>query len=107
MSDHEGFDVQLAAHFEQPHRQVPADDFVATTMRKVRAGRRRREFIHVGLRLAVLVAAVVASPWVISGVARLNATLDSFLSSDTGQLGAWGLGALAAFVMLLTRLRSR
>lgn len=107
MSNHEGFDARLSTHFQQTHRQVPAEDFVATTMRNVRAGRRRREFIHVGLRLAVPVAAVVASPWLIAGATRLNATLESFLSSDTGQLGAWGLGALAAFVMLMTHLRSR
>jgi len=107
MSDQDGFDARLAAHFEQAHRQVPADEFVATTMRKVRAGRRRREFIRVGLRLAVPVAAVVASPWLIAGVARLNAALDSFLSSDSGQLGAWALGVLAVFVVLVTRVRSR
>ena len=107
MSDHDGFDAQLAAHFEKEHRQVHGDAFVATAMRKVRAERRRREFIRVGLRLAVPVAAVVASPWLIAGVARFNAVLESFLSTDTGQFGAWVLGALAVLVMLVMRVRSR
>ena len=107
MSGHDGFDARLAAHFEQAHRHAPADAFVGATMRKVRAGRRRREFIRVGLHVAVLFAAVVASPWLIAGVARFNAAIESFLASDAGQLGAWALGALAAFVVLLRRGRSR
>jgi len=110
MSDQDGFDARLAAHFEQEHRHVPADSFVATTMRKVRAGRRRREVMHAGLRAAALVAAVMASPWLIAGGARLNAALDSSLTWAMGQFGAWGLGALAVLavlVVLATRVRSR
>ena len=107
MSDQDGFDARLAAHFEQEHRHVPADDFVATTMRKVRAGRRRREVIHAGLGAAALVAAVVASPWLIAGVAHLNAALESSLSWAMGQPVAWVLGALAALVVLAMRVRSR
>ncbi len=107
MSDQDGFDTRLATCFEQEHRHVPADAFLAATMRKVRAARRRREFIHVGLRVAVLVAAIVASPWLIAGVDRLNAALESFLSSESGQFGAWLLSALAVCVALATRLRSR
>ena len=107
MSDQDGFDARLAAHFEQEHRHVPADAFVATTMRKVRAGRRRREVMRAGLRVAALVAAVVASPWLIAGVARLNAALESSLTWTMGQAGAWVLGALAVLVVLATRVRSR
>src|SRR5688572_8728803 len=106
MSDPDGFDARLAAHFEQEHRHVPADPFVATTMRKVRAGRRREEVLRTGLRVAVLVAIVAASPWMIAGVARLNAGLESSLSWTMGQPGAWVLGALALLV-LATRARSR
>ena len=107
MSDQDEFDARLAAHFEQEHRHVPADAFVATTMRKVRAGRRRREVMRAGLRVAALVAAVVASPWLIAGVARLNAALESSLTWTMGQPGAWVLGALAVLVVLATRVRSR
>jgi len=107
MSEQDGFDARLAGHFEREHRHVPADAFVAAAMRKVRAGRRRRDFIRVGLRIAVPVAAVVASPWLIAGVARLNAALGSFLSSAAGQFGAWVVGALVLFVVLAMRLRSR
>jgi hypothetical protein len=108
MNDQDEFDARLAAHFEQEHRHFSADSFVATTMRKVRAERRRREVMRVGLRVAALVAAVAASPWLIAGVARLNAALESSLSWTRGQPGAWGLmGALAVLVVLATRVRSR
>lgn len=105
MSDQDGFDARLLAQFEQQHRQVPADSFVASTMQRVRVARRRRDFIRVGLRVAGLAAAVLVSPWLIAGATRLNAILESFLSSDTGQLGAWVLGALAILVVLATRRR--
>jgi hypothetical protein len=107
MSDQDGFDARLAAHFEQEHRHVPADSFVVTTMRMIRAGRRRREAMHLGLRAAALVAAVIASPWLIAGVAHLNAALESSLNWSMGQPGAWGLGALAVLMALAMRMRSR
>jgi hypothetical protein len=107
MSDQDEFDARLAAHFEQEHRHVPADSFVATTMRKVRAGRRRKEVMGVGLQVAALVALVVASPWLIAGVAYVNAALESSLSWSMGQPGAWALGALAVLVVLAMRVRSR
>ena len=107
MSDQDGFDALLAARFEQEHRHASADDFVASTMRKVRAGRRRREFIHAGLGAAALVAAVLASPWLIAGVAYLNAALESSLSYAMGEPFAWALGALAVLVVLAMRVRSR
>lgn len=107
MSDQDEFDSRLAARFEQEHRHVPADSFVASTMRKVRAGRRRAEVVRVGLRVAALVAAVAASPWLIAGASSLNAALESSLNWVTGQPGAWALGALAVLVVLATRLRSR
>jgi len=107
MSDQDGVDARLAAHFEQEHRHVPADSFVATTMRKVRATRRRRDVMHAGLRAAALVAAVMASPWLIAGVAHLSAALDSSLTWAMGQFGAWVLGVLAVLVVLAMRVRSR
>jgi hypothetical protein len=106
MSDQDEFDARLAAHFEQEHRHVSADSFVATTMRKIRAARRRREVMRVGLRVAALVAAVAASPWLIAGVARLNAALESSLNWTMGQPGAWVLGALAVIVVLAMRVRN-
>ena len=63
--------------------------------------------MRVGLRVAGLVAVVLASPWLISGVAYLNAALESSLSWGMGQPGAWALGALAILVVLAMRVRSR
>jgi len=107
MSHQDEFDVRLAAHFEQEHRHVAADAFVAATMQKVRAGRRRAEVMRVGLRVAALVAIVAASPWLIAGGARVNTALESSLSWAMGQPGAWGLGALAVLMVLAARVRSR
>ncbi len=107
MSDQDGFDARLAARFEQEHRHASADDFVAATMRKVRAGRRRREVLRAGLGAAALVAAVLASPWLIAGVEYLNAAVESSLNWGMGQPGVWALGALAVLVVLAMRVRIR
>jgi hypothetical protein len=107
MSDHDDFDTRLAARFEEEHRHVPADPFVAAAMRKVRAERRRRDVVHVGLRVAALVAAVAASPWLIAGVARLNAALESSPTWTLGLPVAWVVGALAAVVLVVRRVRGR
>jgi hypothetical protein len=108
MRDQDEFDARLAAHFEREHRRVADDPFVAATMRKVRAARRRREVTHAGVYAAAIVGAVVASPLLIAGVARLNAALESSLNWALEKPGAWiVLVVLAAFVMLATRVRSR
>jgi hypothetical protein len=107
MSDQDGFDARLAAHFEREHRHIPADAFIADTMQKVRAGRRRREFMRVGWRVAALGAAVVASPWLIAGAERLDAALGSSMNWAAGRTGPWVLGGLAVLVVLAVRVRSR
>ena len=107
MSEQDGVDARLAALFEQEHRQVSADAFVSATMQKVRAGRRRKEFVRIGMRVAALVAAVALSPWLIGGVTRLNAALESSLTWSTGLPGAWVLGVLAIIVVVAARLRRR
>ena len=107
MSEQDDFDARLAAHFEREHRHAPADSFVATTMQEVRAARRRRDFLRVGLRVGVVGAAVVASPWLIAGVNRLNSALESSLNWAGAGPGAWVLGGLAVVVVLALRVRSR
>lgn len=103
MIDQDDFDVGLAAQFERAHRQVPGDDFVAGTMQKVRAARRRKDAMRVGIRTAVLVAAIVGSPWLIAAGARLNAVLDASFPWTFGLPVAWLLGALAAVVLVAQR----
>lgn len=108
MTDPDGFDARLAAHFEQAHRHVPDDSFVVTTMRKIRARRRGREVLRAGVGAAALGAAVVASPWLIAGVERMNAALEASLEwAIGGQYGGWVLGALGLVVALAMRQRSR
>jgi hypothetical protein len=106
MSEENGFDALLAARFEREHRHVPADAFVATAMKKVRAERRRGNFLRIGFRAAALIAIVAASPWLIAGVERLNEAVGSSLSA-MGLHGAWALGAMAVVWVLATRLRRR
>jgi hypothetical protein len=107
MSDQDGFDTRLTARFERERRQVPADAFVAATMRKVRAARRRRDAIRVGLRAAALLAAVAGSPWLIAGGVRLNAALQSSFTWTLGLPVAWILGVLAIVVVVAMRVRRR
>jgi hypothetical protein len=107
MSDQDSFDARLAAHFEQANGHVPADPFVVATMQKVRAGRRRAEVMHMGLRLAALAAAIAVSPWLIAGVTRLNAALESSLTWTMGLPGVWIVGVLAIVVVVVLRVRDR
>ena len=104
MSDQDGFDAGLAAQFEQAHRHVAADAFVASTMQKVRVARRRKDAIRVGLRAAALVAAIVGSPWLIAVGERLNAVLESSFPWTLGLPVAWLLGALALVVLVVKRI---
>jgi hypothetical protein len=106
MSDQDDFDERLASRFGQQHSLVPPDAFVASTMRKIRAARRRRDYMRVGVRVAALLGAVAASPWLIAGAARLNAALESSLTWTQGLHGAWFLGVLAIAVVA-ARLRRR
>jgi hypothetical protein len=107
MSDQDEFDSRLAARFEQERRRhVPADPFVANVMRKIHAERRGRAVIRIGVRVAALVVAVIASPWLIAGTARMNAVLDFSLNWASAQFGGWVLGgALALIVVLAMRAR--
>lgn len=107
LKNQDGFDARLAARFEREHRHVPADAFVAATMRKVRVGRRRRGILRTSLRVAALVAIVAASPWLIAGVERLDAAVDFSLTAATGMSGEWVLGVVAILVVLAVRKRSR
>ena len=108
MSDQDDFDARLAAHFEREHRHVPADAFVAATMRKVRVQRRRAQVVRTVLQVAALILAVAASPWLIAGVERLNAVLQSSLDWTMALPGAWALGAaLAVIAVLAMRRRGR
>jgi len=106
MSDRDAFDARLAMLFKHEHRHVPADDFVASTMRQVRARRRNVAALRIGLQVAALAAALLVSPWLILGAARLNAAVEWSLGWTAGLPGAWALGTLAAVALLLSRLRS-
>lgn len=106
MSNQDDFDAGLAARFGQEHGHVPPDAFVAATLRKVRGARRRKHLMRVGVRVAALLVAVAASPWLIAGAARLNAALESSLAWTPGLPGAWLLGVLAV-VVVAARLRRR
>ena len=105
MSEQDGFDTRLAAQFEQEHRQVPGDAFVASTMSKVRAARQRKAVLRVGWRAAALVAAIAGSPWLIAAGSRLNALLESSFPWTLGMPIAWLLGALTVVVVVAMRAR--
>lgn len=107
MNEQDDFDAKLAACFEREHRQIPADAFVAGTMREVRLARRRREVLRIGLRLAGLAALIVASPWLIACADWLTAAVGSSVGSSAARPGLWVLGALAATAVLVKTVRGR
>jgi hypothetical protein len=108
MNDQDGFDPRLAALFEREHRHEVSDAFVAATMRKIRAARRRRELLRTSARVAGVVAVVVASQWLIPGVERLNSAVQSSLSwTGLGLSGTGILGTLVVAGLLAKRLRRR
>jgi MYXO-CTERM domain-containing protein len=107
MKNPDEVDARLAARFEQEHRQVPGDVFVDATMRSVRSQRRRWAMFGGGWRAAALVIAVLASPWLIDGVVRLNSAVAYSLTWAKGQPVAWVLGALAVLAALTMRRRRR
>jgi TRAP-type C4-dicarboxylate transport system permease small subunit len=107
MSDPEEFDPALAALFSREHQHFCEQPFVASTMHRIRFQRRLATRIQTLLRIMVLLAAVIASPWLIAGATRLNAALAFAFSWIGGLPGAWMLGALAAIMVLMMRARSR
>jgi hypothetical protein len=107
MNEHEDFDALLKARFDREHQHVPADPFVAGVMQRIRAEEQLKTGLRIGLYAAALIAAVVVSPWLIAGAARLNAALSSSLSWATGLPGVWAVGVLAVGVLVVQRVRSR
>jgi Na+/melibiose symporter-like transporter len=102
----DSFDAMLAARFEREHQHVPEDSFVAATMATIRSQRRALAAMRTALRIATLVIVVVASPWLITGAAKLNETLEASLAW-AGNTAGWALALLAAAAVLAMRLRSR
>jgi hypothetical protein len=107
MNEHEDLDALLKARFDREHQHVPADPFVANAMQKIRAGQRVRVGVRMGLYAAALIVAIVASPWLIAGAARLNAALASSLVWVAGLPGVWVVGVLAIGMLVVQRVRSR
>lgn len=107
MSDHNSFDERLASWFEREHRHVADDAFVVHTMRKIRAQRLQARMVRHGLRAALLVAMVVASPWLIATVERMSSALESSLTWASGLPGAGIVGGLAIATFWVTRVRRR
>jgi hypothetical protein len=107
MSEPEGFDVLLKERFDREHQHVPAEPFIAATTRRMRAESRYAVGVRTAMRVAALVAAVLASPWLIAGAGRLNAALESSFAFTADLPGAWIIGVLAAGALLVSRLRSR
>jgi len=105
------FDPGLEALFLKEHRQVPAEPFVGATLRRV-ASRRRlvRHFKRV-LLAAVLIAVIVASPWLIEASVIVSAALDAAFAAVSSWLetpGGAGAAILVGVVLaVLFRLRVR
>jgi len=107
MSNQDDFDTWLATRFEEERRRTPDDALVAATMRQVRAARRRKAAMRVGLRVAALAAVLAVSPWLIEAGTQLRAAMESFEAWTLGQPGTWILGILAIIAVVAMRVRGR
>jgi hypothetical protein len=107
MSDSDSFDALLAQRFEREHQHVPAGPFVPAAMHRIRFERRLAAGVGTALRVAALLAAIAASPWLITGAKRLNAAVEASITWTSGFPGLWIPGALAVVVLLAARLRRR
>jgi RNA polymerase sigma-70 factor (ECF subfamily) len=79
----------------------------AARMREVRNIQRRAAGLRFGLRVTALLVAVIASPWLIAGAARLNAALETSFTWTAGIPGVGVLAALALVAVLVASARSR
>ena len=107
MNDPDDFDALLKQRFEREHEHVPAEPFMAVAMKRIRAEQRLRAGLGTAWRAALLVAAIIASPWLIAGGKWLNAALASSLSWTAQLPGTWLIGVLAVAMVLWSRARSR
>ena len=107
MSEPEMLDALLKARFDREHQQVPADPFIGIAWRRIRTERRSMAVVRIGVQVAVLVAVILASPWLIAGASRFNAALSSSVAWATGLPGTWVLGVVAICVLVVSRVRSR
>ena len=107
MNEHEDLDALLKARFDGEHQHVPEDPFVAGALRRIDAEQRTLSWLRAGLYAVALVAAIVASPWLIAGAARINAALGSSFDWAAGLPGVWVVGVLALGLLVVQRVRSR
>jgi hypothetical protein len=105
MSEADDFDALLKQRFDREHQQVPADPFVATTLQRIRRDHRQKEGVHMALRAVAVLAAIIASPWLIAGATRLNTALEATLSWTAGLPGAWVVAVLVVAAVLVSRVR--
>jgi hypothetical protein len=101
-------DAKLATRFEREHTHVPAEPFVAATLREIHGMQRRANRLRIALRVAALLAVICASPWLTAGIARLNAAVEFSLNWTSGQPVIWLCAAAGVFALLGVRfLRGR
>jgi hypothetical protein len=104
--DPDEFDPELEALFKREHTHVPAEPFVAATLRAVAAARWRAAW-KTRLVVAAAVFAIVllspqliaASVWISSRLDEVFAEASSWLASPLG-LAVAAVAALAVFVLL-------
>ena len=105
MTEHDELDALLKARFDSEHQHVPEEPFIGNAMRRIRGEQRLVAGLRTGFYAAALIAVIVASPWLITGAARLNAALGSSFAWAAGLPGVWVLGVFALVVLMVQRVR--
>lgn len=97
-------DPALETRFRNEHTHIRDEPFVSATLRRVAAERARSAVTRRVLQAGVLIAVIVASPWLIEGSALLSSVLDrgfarasQWLSTPAGM----ALGAIAGIALVV------
>ena len=97
------FDATLAARFRSEHTQLPGESFLRATMQRVEAERKRAVIVKYSVQAGALVAAALASPWLIKMSTLLSNELDGLLQNPIGMIAA-ALGVTISAALLRARI---
>ena len=100
MNSKDECDHDLRALFDSEHRQLPATPFVEIVAARVAKALAREKLATLVLQAVALVAAAVASPWLISGSVLLSARLGELFAMSSAWLSTRA-GSAAAVICLL------
>jgi hypothetical protein len=100
----EPLDPPLRRAFNEQHRDLAPEPFVAATRRRVQRERKRQQFLKRGAVIVAIASVIAASPLLIAASSRVSGLLDTsfvlisdWLGTPLGAFAALIVGAIAVF----------